>query len=367
MAHSYRVGVLVGDGIGPEIVPATVEVLRAALDTEPSVALDLVHLAMGAAAIATHGQMVPTETVDGLRGCDGWIMGPHDSASYPPEHRDQGTPNRILRRAFALTANVRPARRLAGVPALTPDMDLLIVRENTQGFYSDRNLHAGHGELLITPDVATTIGVFTRPTIREVVELAFQFASARRNGLTVVHKANVLPRSTGMFLEVARELAPAFPDVVVDDVLVDAAAALLVRDPSRFDVMVTENLFGDVLSDLAAELCGSLGLGASLNAGPETAMAQASHGAAPDIAGRGTANPVGLITSTTLLLRWLGSRHDDAVLTRVAARIESALGSVLAGGVHTPDLGGRATTVDVTTAVAAAIGGGHSSRDPSSP
>lgn len=358
MPRPYRLGVLTGDGIGQEIMPATLAVLEAAVSAEPSVAIDLVPLPMGAEAIAAGEQMVPERTVAWLRRCDGWIMGPHDSDSYGPDHRAQGTPNVVLRKTFALTANVRPARQLAGVPSRGAEMDLLLVRENTEGFYSDRNLYVGHGELLPTPDVAITIGVFTRPVIREVVRIAFELAAARRGKLTVVHKANVLPRSTGMFLEVRDELAADFPTVEVDDVLVDAAAALLVRDPGRFDVMVTENLFGDVLSDLAIELSGSLGLGASLNAGASIAMAQAAHGAAPDIAGRGIADPIGLILSTTLLLRWLQARYQDPALGAVADRIDAAVHAVLADGPRTPDLGGHATTEELTSAVVAAVASG---------
>lgn len=364
MVRPYRLGVLTGDGIGHEIVPAAIEVLEAGLATEPTVGLDLVPLPMGAEAIKSHGAMVPHVTVEGLRGCDGWLMGPHDNASYAAEDRGQGTPNRVLRTAFRLTANVRPARQLPGVPARGAAMDLLVVRENTEGFYSDRNLYVGHGELLPTPDVALTIGVFTRPVIREVVDLAFQLAASRRGTLTVVHKANVLARSTGMFLEVCEELGPQYPEVTVDDQFVDAAAALLVRDPGRFDVMVTENLFGDVLSDLAVELAGSLGLGASLNAGADTAMAQAVHGAAPDIAGRGIANPTGLMLSGAMLLRWLGHTHRDDALVRAADRIETAVHEVLSTGPRTRDLGGTATTRAFTSAVVAAIEGAQPTRVP---
>ena len=366
MIRPYRLGVLTGDGIGPEIVPAALEVLRAGLATEPSLDVELVPLPMGADAIADHGAMVPDVTLEGLRTCDGWIMGPHDNASYADRDRGQGTPNRVLRTTFGLRANLRPARQLPGVPSRGAPMDVLVVRENTEGLYSDRNLHVGHGELLPTPDVALTVGVFTRAAIREVVELAFRSAATRRGHLTVVHKANVLARSTGMFLEVCEELAPGHPGVTVDEVLVDAAAALLVRDPGRFDVMVTENLFGDVLSDLAVELSGSLGLGASLNVGTGTAMAQAAHGAAPDIAGRGVANPTGLVLSVAMLLRWLGQRHDDGAPGRVADRIEDAVHDVLARGPRTPDLGGTATTDAFAATVADACNPDQPTRAPSS-
>lgn len=349
MMGKQRIGVLIGDGVGPEIVPETVRAIEAAVGAVAPGAVELVELPMGLDAIERFGSMVPDRTVEELRSCRGWIMGPHDSAAYPPEH--DGTPNRILRTAFRLVANIRPVRVHPGVPAVADAADLVIVRENTEGFYSDRNLHLGHGELMVTEDVAITLGVFTRSVVRHVVREAFGLAQGRRRKVTVIHKANVLPRSTGMFLEVAHELAPEFPEVEVDDMLVDAAAAAFVRDPGRFDVIVTENLFGDVLSDLGAELCGSLGLSGSLNAGADIAMAQAGHGAAPDIAGRDVANPVGMIVSGAMLLRWLGVRAGDPRLVEAGRRIEEAVDAVFAGGVRTRDVGGTAGTREFGQAV----------------
>lgn len=353
MSEGHRLGVLIGDGIGPEVVPPTVRILEAALNVRAPDIVTFVPLPMGLSAIQEHGAMVPEVTLEGLRTCRGWIMGPHDSASYPPGH--DGTPNLVLRTAFRLVSNVRPLRVHPGVPALAEAADLVIVRENTEGFYSDRNLFVGHGELMVTEDVAITIGVFTRRVIRQVVRDAFDLAASRRGHVTVIHKANVLPRSTGMFLEVAREIARDFPGVEVDDLLVDAAAAVLVRDPARFDVIVTENLFGDILSDLGAELCGSLGLSGSLNAGTDIAMAQAGHGAAPDIAGRGIANPVGMIVSGAMLLRWLGARAGDTRLLDAARAVESAVDMVFAAGVRTADVGGTADTATFTSAVLDAL------------
>lgn len=353
MIETQRIGVLTGDGVGPEVVPPTVRILEAALDAcEPGI-VTFVPLPMGLSAIEKHGAMVPEVTLDGLRGCRGWIMGPHDSASYPSGY--EGTPNLVLRTVFRLVSNVRPLRVHPGVPSLAEAADLVIVRENTEGFYSDRNLHFGHGELMVTEDVAITIGVFTRRVIRQVVRDAFVLAASRRGHVTVIHKANVLPRSTGMFLEVAREIAADFPDVEVDDLLVDAAAAALVRDPARFDVIVTENLFGDILSDLGAELCGSLGLSGSLNAGADIAMAQAGHGAAPDIAGRGIANPVGMIMSGAMLLQWLGARAGDDRLIGAARAVENAVDAVFAAGVRTADVGGTADTAAFASAVLDAL------------
>jgi 3-isopropylmalate dehydrogenase len=334
---AYRLGVLDGDGIGPEVVGATVTVLQAAANRIGGVAFDLVPLPMGWAAIEQHGEAMPPSTRDALAGCHGWIMGPHDSASYPAADQAKRNPSGELRHHFDLFANVRPARAYPGVAALAPDIDLVIVRENTEGFYPDRNLYAGSGEFLVTPDVALSVGVFTRRAAERIAHTAVRLARQRRRHVTIVHKANVIRLGTGLYLDVCREVAAAYPDVTVDDFHVDAMAAHLVRRAAEFDVIVTENMFGDILSDLTAELSGSLGLAPSVNAGSDRAMAQAAHGSAPDIAGRGIANPV-------------GERHEDEALTAVAGAIEAAVTGVMAADVRTPDLGGDATTEAFTRA-----------------
>ena len=198
----------------------------------------------------------------------------------------------IFGRISDLFANLRPARTYPGLRNRFGAFDLVVVRENTEGFYADRNMEQGNSELLVTPDVVISLRRITRHCCERIAKAACKLAMNRRKHLTIVHKANVLKVGDGMFLDICRETARAYPDLVVDDILVDSMMAHIVRQPDRFDVIVATNMFGDILSDLTAELSGSLGLGGSLNVGADHAMAQAAHGSAPDIAGRDAANPV---------------------------------------------------------------------------
>ncbi len=347
-----RLGLIEGDGIGHEIVPATRDVLDDALAAVGAAPVEWVPLPLGHKAIELHGHPLPESTLAALDELDGWVLGPHDNVSYPPEHRGVA-PGGVIRKRYDLFANVRPARSFPGVRGT--EMDVVVVRENTEGFYSDRNMHAGSGEFAPTPDVAMSVAVVTRAACERIAHSAFRLADGRRKHLTVVHKANVLPLTTGMFRDVVYEIAAQYPDVRVDDEHVDAMAAHLVRRPREFDVIVAENLFGDILSDLAGELSGSLGLAASVNCSDRKAMAQAAHGAAPDIAGRNRANPTALLLSGAMLLDWLGRRHADAALVRAARRIEHAVEATFESGVATADLGGLASRSEFTEHVRAHI------------
>jgi 3-isopropylmalate dehydrogenase len=351
----YRLGVLEGDGIGPEIVPAATRVVDAAL-TRAGGAVEWVPLPIGWTAIHRHGEHTPPSTVEALAELDGWLLGPHDSAAYPEPHRSRLNPSGALRKRFDLFANIRPAKGVSGSAAVAPDADLVIVRENTEGFYADRNTYAGTGEFMPSPDVAIAMGIFTRPRVERIARVAFDLARQRRRRVTIVHKANVLRLSSGLFRDVCREVAADYPDVEVDDQHIDAMTVHLVRRAADFDVIVTENMFGDILSDLAGELAGSLGLAASLNASERAAMAQAAHGSAPDIAGRDVANPVSMILSAALLLRWLGDRHADPEVAAAAELIERAVADTLAAGVRTRDLGGSESTSGFAAAVADRVG-----------
>ena len=235
-------------------------------------------------------------------------------------------------------------------------MDLVIARENTEGLYADRNMWLGAGEFMPTPDVALTVGKITRGASERIARTAFTLARQRRRRVAVVHKANVLRLSTGLFLETARAVAREFPDVAVEDYHVDAMAAHLVRRGADFDVILATNMFGDILSDLAAELAGSLGLAPSINAGTRRAMAQATHGSAPDIAGTGAANPVGMMLSAAMLLRWLAGERQDPAAGAAADQVEQAVAGALAAGVRTPDLGGSASTAEFAAAAAGRLG-----------
>ncbi|SDM20029.1 3-isopropylmalate dehydrogenase [Geodermatophilus siccatus] len=353
----HRLGVLLGDGIGPEIVPAAVRVVDAALAAAGAAPVEWQELPVGAAAIETHGSAIPDVTLEALAGLDGWLLGPHDSVAYPEPHRSQLNPSGTLRKHFDLYANTRPARAFEGGRAIAPGTDLVIVRENTEGFYADRNTHAGTGEYMPTPDVAIAMGVFTRPRIERIARAAFELARRRRNRLTVVHKANVLQLSSGLFKRVCLEVAEQYPDVAVDDFHIDAMTVHLLRRAADFDVVVAENMFGDILSDLTGELAGSLGIAPSLNASGDRAMAQAAHGSAPDIAGKGLANPIAMVLSAGMLLDWLGTRHGDARLRDAAVRVDDGVRAAVRDGVSTGDLGGSASTGEFTDAVVARIAG----------
>ena len=351
MPPSYRLGVLHGDGIGPEIVPAAVRVVDAALASAGAPPADWQELPLGASAIAEHGSAIPPATLAALAELDGWLLGPHDSAAYPEPYRSQLNPSGALRKHFDLYANIRPARAFEGGTAIAPETDLVIVRENTEGFYADRNTFAGTGEFMPTADVAICHGVFTRPAVERIARTAFELARRRRNKVTIVHKANVLQLSSGLFKRVCLEVGEGYPDVEVDDFHIDAMTVHLLRRASSFDVLVAENMFGDILSDMAGELAGSLGIAPSINASDDRCMAQASHGSAPDIAGRGLANPIAMMLSAGMLLDWLGTRHGDAQAADAAVRLEAGVRAAVRGGVSTRDLGGSASTTEFTDAV----------------
>ncbi|HWB34993.1 MAG TPA: isocitrate/isopropylmalate family dehydrogenase [Rugosimonospora sp.] len=355
-----NLAVMRGDGIGPEVVTAAVECVRAAAAAEGA-RVGFTELPVGLAALDSHGSTLPPHTLERLADFEGWILGPVSHQRYPAGDARYPNPSGVLRKHFDLSANVRPAVSHPGVRTVARDVDLVIVRENTEGFYADRNVLDGNGELRPTEDVVVSVRVVTRRASERVAEAAFALAAARRSRLTVVHKANVLKRGDGLFLDACRDVSRRYPGVTVDDHLVDAFAAALVTRPQDFDVVVTTNMFGDILSDLAAGLTGGLGLAPSLNVGSTRAMAQAVHGSAPDIAGRGIANPLAEIGSAGLLLDWLGTRHSLPSLGRAGARIRGAVSAVLADpGLHTPDLGGPAGTRELLDGVLAAIdGAGH--------
>jgi isocitrate/isopropylmalate dehydrogenase len=336
-----RIVVMEGDGIGPEITAATMDVLRAA-ERSFALGLSFVPATVGLAALRAHGTTLPAAAVAAAEAADGVILAPVSHHDYPPAAQGGLNPSGELRKRLDLFANIRPARSRGGFPPRCGSpVDLLIVRENTEGFYADRSMFLGSGEFMPTPDLALSVRKVSRAGSTRIAEAAFAFARRRRNKVTAVHKANVLRVSDGLFLDCVRAVASRFPAVEYEERIIDAMAALLVRDASAFDVVVTTNMFGDILSDLASEISGSLGLAASLNAGTAHAMAQAQHGSAPDIAGRDRANPAALIGSAAMLLAWLGERRSEQRLARAAAAIEDALDRAVAKAQwRTADLGG---------------------------
>ena len=347
--------VLPGDGIGPEITAATVAVLEAA-DRRFGLELGLEYADIGFAALEKAGTTLPDGVLDRARIVDGILLGPISHLDYPP--RDKGGVNvsGAFRVKLDLYANVRPARTRPGIGRTLGPMDLVIVRESTEGFYADRNMFAGSGEFMPTPDVALSLRKITVHACERIARRAFELARRRRRLVTAVHKANVFVVTDGLFLKTTRAVAAEFADVRLEEIIVDACAAKFVRDPGHFDVVLATNFYADILSDLAAELAGSLGLAGSINAGDTLCAAQAQHGSAPDIAGRDKANPTSLILSAAMLLDWLAERRGLEACGRAGRAIHQAVDAALADpATRTSDLGGTLGTAAFGAAVAARV------------
>lgn len=346
-----KIIVLPGDGIGPETMAATVEVLEAA-SRRFDLGLELIHDVAGHDSLQRHGATVTDALLDKVKSADGLMLGPMATYDFKDESKGEINPSKFFRKSLDLYANIRPARTYKGMTARLGEFDLVVVRENTEGFYSDRNIESGSSEMLITPDVAISLRRITRQCCERIARSAFELARTRNKHVTIVHKANVLKIADGMFIDICHEIGREFPDVSIDDFIVDAMMAHVVRAPQRFDVIVTTNMFGDILSDLTAELSGSLGLGGSLNAGDNYAMGQAAHGSAPDIAGQNIANPFSLVLSAAMLLNWYGQKNEKSPFLAAAKGIFDAVALAIESGEATRDVGGKLGTRETGAALA---------------
>lgn len=338
-----RILVLPGDGIGPEIIDASLVVLKQASQVF-NLQLSFDYDDVGFASLAKHGTTLREDVLQKARAYDGIILGTQSHADYPaPEHGGRNI-SAGFRIGLDLYANVRPARTrpfLASNMREGKSMDLVIMREATEGFYPDRNMSRGWGEVMPSPDMALSTRKITRHCSERIARSGFELAMKRRKKVTAIHKSNSFHMTDGLFLESVRNVAKDFPDVELDEMLVDASAAHLVRNPERFDVLVTTNFYGDILSDLASELSGSLGLAGSIMANNLHCCAQAQHGSAPGIAGQDIANPVSMILSTAMLLQWMGEQHNLPNLVSAAQAIDVAVDSALrVPEQRTADLGG---------------------------
>jgi 3-isopropylmalate dehydrogenase len=347
--------VLPGDGIGPEITNAAIDVLRA-VEAVHNITFDFDVEDIGLTTLSRDGTTLPERVVEKVPQADGVILGPVSHFEYPSREQGGINPSGELRKVFELYSNVRPCRSRPDLSILREPMDLVIVRENTEGFYADRNMLVGPGEFMPDSESAFSLRKVTVNAVERVSRMAFEMASTRKRKVTAVHKANVLRISDGLFLKTVRRVAEEYPDIELEELIVDAAAAHLIRRPQSFDVLVTTNMFGDILSDEASELSGSLGLAGSLNVGADVAVAQAQHGSAPDIAGQSVANPTSLILSAAMLLDWRGRKDQDESLVAAANHIEAAVESVLSqADSRTRDLGGTLSTEEFTREVVSAL------------
>jgi len=326
-----RVAVIRGDGIGPEVVDSALRVLKAAA-AKYGLVIELAEVEAGDSALSKYGEAMPSRYWGVIETSDAILKGPVGESA--------GEVVVKLRRGLDLYANIRPARVYPGVKALRDGVDLVIVRENTEDVYV-------RAEYMITSDVAVALRVISRRASERIARVAFELAKSRRGKVTVVHKANVLTVSDGLFRSVAREVASRYPNVKVDEMYIDSAVMDMVRRPQDFDVILTTNLYGDILSDIAAYVTGSIGLAPSANMGDSKAMFEPVHGAAFDIAGKGIANPTATILCVSWMLKWWGSRVGDGKYTTAGNAIEKAVLDALSSGAKlTPDLGGNATTAE---------------------
>jgi len=330
-----RVTLIPGDGIGPEVAAATVRVLDAA-----GAGIDWVSHRAGAEAVAMGASdTLPPQLLDSIRETQVALKGPVTT----PVGKGFKSINVRLRKELELYANLRPARSLPGIPSRFEGVDLIVVRENTESLYAGL-------EHEVVPGVVESLKIITAKASTKIAEFAFEHA--RRNGrrrVTAVHKANIMKLSDGLFLDCFRTVAKNYPDIEADDRIIDNLCMQLVMRPEQFDILLLENFYGDIVSDLAAGLVGGLGVVAGANLGDGVAMFEAVHGSAPDIAGRNLANPLALMRSGIMMLRHLGK-------TDVAERIRAALRrTIVEHGVRTRDLGGSATTTEFTEAVVRAL------------
>jgi 3-isopropylmalate dehydrogenase len=349
-----KIGVLPGDDIGPEVVPECVKVMKAAA-AKTGLQLEWQELLTGVRGHEVHGHTCPQSTVDALFRLDGWVLGPHGHDAYP--QNDPTWVNPPLRKKYEMYANVKPVKSYPNIPSVHKDVDIVFLRETTEGMQGAGVVVAGSGEFRPNDDISVGMRVITRKGANRVARAAFEIAETRpRKIVTSVHKASVYKLCCGMFAEECRKVAQDFPEVRLEEALVDGFAMKLVMQPQRFDVVVTTNQFGDILTDEGAGLVGGLGLAPGLVMGERYAMAQATHGSAPDIAGQNIANPYAMIMSGKMLFEWLGRKHKEPKAVAAAERIDAAMETVIAEAKHlTRDLGGRASTTEMGDAVAAAV------------
>jgi 3-isopropylmalate dehydrogenase len=340
-----KIGILLGDDIGLEVVPECIKVMKAAAARE-RLDIDWRALPIGKHGHEQHGNTLPAVTEQTLHELDGWVMGPIGHAAYPRGDATWVMPP--VRKKFDLFAAVRPALSHAPIPSIHENVDIVFLRELTEGMLYSETVVAGLPEFRPNDDITVAMRVITRKGSNRVAREAFEIARTReRKKVTAAHKEPVYRLACGMFAEECRKVAREYPDVTFEEMMIDSISMKLVTAPQQFDVVVTTNQFGDILTDIGAGLVGGLGL-----------APQATHGSAPDIAGRNIANPYAMIMSGQMLLAWLGRKRNEPKASAAANRIQAAVKTLIAGRKHlTRDLGGQASTTEMGDAIAAAVQG----------
>ena len=329
----YKISLITGDGIGPELSESAISVLNT-IGEKFDFKFDLTTLSAGDKALEQTGKALPDETVEIIKKSDVCLKAPVGESAADVIV--------VLRRMLDLYANIRPAKSYPHMPALRDDIDMVIVRENTEDLYIGKEFSLG--------DSAVALRVISETASKRIAKYAFETAKVRDSmkKVTCVHKSNVMRVTDGLFAKACTDISKDYPDVTFEQMYVDACAMNLIRQPEQFDVVVTTNLFGDILSDESSQVVGGLGMAPAANIGDNFALFEPVHGAAFDIAGQNIANPSSFLLSIKMMFDWLGSKHNDSKCFEIATKLESTIFDLVKSGVKTKDIGGNASTVEFT-------------------
>jgi len=332
MSDKYNISLITGDGIGPEISESALSILETINDNF-SLQLEIKKLEAGDTVLKNTGKALPDETFEAIKNSDACLKAPvGESAKDVIVH---------LRRMLDLYANIRPAKSYPNMPSLRDDVDLVIVRENTEDLYTGEEFEIG--------DIAVAMRIISEKASKRIANHAFTIASQREmKKVTCVHKSNVMKKTDGLFARTCSIVASNFSDIEFEEMYVDACAMNLIRQPQSFDVIVTTNLFGDILSDEAAQVVGGLGMAPAANIGDKFGLFEPVHGAAFDIAGKQIANPTSFILSIKMMLEWLGNKHDDQKCIEIGQKLENVIYDLAKNNIKTKDTGGDKTTIEFT-------------------
>ena len=329
----YKISLITGDGIGPELSASAISVLNT-IGEKFDFKFDLTTLSAGDKALEQTGKALPDETVEIIKKSDVCLKAPVGESAADVIV--------VLRRMLDLYANIRPAKSYPHMPALRDDIDMVIVRENTEDLYIGKEFSLG--------DSAVALRVISETASKRIARYAFETAKVRDSmkKVTCVHKSNVMRVTDGLFAKACTDISKDYPDVTFEQMYVDACAMNLIRQPEQFDVVVTTNLFGDILSDESSQVVGGLGMAPAANIGDNFALFEPVHGAAFDIAEQNIANPSSFLLSIKMMFDWLGSKHNDSKCFEIATKLESTIFDLVKSGVKTKDIGGNASTVEFT-------------------
>ncbi|MBA4451769.1 MAG: isocitrate/isopropylmalate dehydrogenase family protein [Nitrosopumilaceae archaeon] len=329
----YKISLITGDGIGPELSESAISVLNT-INDKTDVKFEITTLLAGDIAIKEKGKALPDETLDAIKNSDVCLKAPVGESAADVIV--------VLRRMLDLYANIRPAKSYPHMPALRDDIDMVIVRENTEDLYTGKEFSLGNSSVALR--------IISEDASKRIAKYAFETAK-QRNGMkkvTCVHKSNVMRITDGMFAKACSEVAKEYPDITFEQMYVDACAMNLIRQPHQFDVVVTTNLFGDILSDESSQVVGGLGMAPAANIGDKFALFEPVHGAAFDIAGQNIANPSSFLLSIKMMFDWLGAKHNDTKCIEIGEKLESVIFGLVKDGIKTKDIGGDKTTTEFT-------------------